>query len=234
MNNMICIGMVLCVMHSSIHSEKIILDSAKQLDGYFIKGGDIESMHVFKMKLKKLIGSVQTDELIMQKEKLQCVKQEIMQLARDFFVNEPHVKPLISKLIQEECKKTDKHESILLKWCEIKHGHEIEAFDFLICTEEDLMRFVEDLISFLENVIYSCPVAEAELREAVKKWNVFKTVLNQVEEQQRVFVDQAEKHLFLQYVKYEKLSHISLLQLVPEYVVSLVNEFYAKQSSQQP
>lgn len=219
--------LLIVTINSSMGVHKIVLDGLRSLDGLFIREHDLERIYVFKMQLQKIMGVLNESECT--KDTLQHIKKEIMHLAKDFFSHEPHVKPLVNKLIQEECAKRNNNKSLLLKWCEAQHGHELlQVFDNVITSVELLNEFTKDLIHFLEDIIESCPLAEAALKEKIKKWNAFKAALINAENQGTVNICKEDRSLFLQYIKYEVLSHISLSDCTSEHIVPLVNEFYAK------
>lgn len=229
MKNIVYVLFMMSTINNTFGFNRVILHGAKELDGFFIKSKDIEYIYIFKKKVQELILSLEDIKFQIAEEDLQNIKQEIMHLAKDFFLHEPHAKPFINKLIEEECEKRNNQDSMLLEWCKIKHGHEIKAFDKLITSVNKLYAFTKDLVYFLEDIIESCPIAQEELKQKIKKWDFFKRVLEDAENKKIVQLNELDRHLFLQYVKYEKLCQMSFADCTTDYIVFLVDEFHAKQ-----
>lgn len=69
------------------------------------------------------------------------------------------------KLIQEYCRKNNRHDSILLKWNE--RANENEMYEHDVTSFSVLYVFSSDLQNFLAALIISCPKAYAQAKESL-------------------------------------------------------------------
>lgn len=228
MQNIVYVIVMMCAINTIAGFTKVILEGARLLDGSFISSSDIEHMYILKKNIQELVRSLDEHKNEITQAHFEDIKKKIMHLAKEVFVHEPHVKPLINTLIMEECTKRSNPSSDLLQWCQVNHGDEIKAFDTIITSVDQLYVFIKDLIYFLEDIIESCPIAQEELKQKIKTWKNFKIALQEAEDKKLVDIDPEKRHIFLQFVKYEKLSDMINAQCTFEDVLFLVNEFYAK------
>lgn len=98
------------------------------------------------------------------KQMLPIVLQEFIDFSKQFLDYLQHVKNGVVPLIEEDCAKRKRKDSLLLKWAVIPMGDEERLFFSEITSYRALCAFCLDILCFLEDLEYSCP-------EASKRYN---------------------------------------------------------------
>jgi hypothetical protein len=101
----------------------------------------------------------------------------VFEQAREDFIkiNEPYLdqvqagKLITLKFMEEWATKHDREDTYLLAWAKEKPTHEFESFRQKIITFELLDTFCNDLISFISDLIRSCPRAWQQFIELQQK-----------------------------------------------------------------
>jgi hypothetical protein len=103
------------------------------------------------------------------------VKQDFVGVMKLFIEDARGSKRLIYELTEEWAHLHNRHTSFLLTWGKQKDGQELDYFFAEIDSFEKLSNFCADLLSFLDDLISSCPSGMKhyqELKEKTKKRSV--------------------------------------------------------------
>ena len=79
------------------------------------------------------------------------------------------VQSLIVSLIEESCLKRNRHNCFLTTWGVCPEGKEAELVTKSITSLQGMDDFLNDLINFLKDLVYSCPKGRAQFLEMVKQ-----------------------------------------------------------------
>lgn len=122
-------------------------------------------------------------------------------------------------LIREWSRVRNKPLSPLLKWAEVDEQEEHEHFNRTITTFEKFQDFCLDLLTFLGDIINSCPKAHALFKQRMEKLHMIHTILPKV----ATASAQEEK----QFVAYIMKNHLvdKVPTITTETVKELWNEF---------
>jgi len=85
------------------------------------------------------------------------VIEDFIKIAAPFIEQAHGVKAITLGFMKEWAEKHDRESSSLLDWAREKDGHEFDTFRRETNTFKKLYRFCQDLVSFLSDLIQSCP-----------------------------------------------------------------------------
>ncbi len=96
-------------------------------------------------------------------------KEDFVTIMLKFVAYSAGSKSQVLELMEESCRKHGRSDSLLIRWGQAKEGTEAAQFrkDITNFTMYDV--FCTDLVTFLEDFIYSCPVAYKQFEEDYKK-----------------------------------------------------------------
>jgi hypothetical protein len=134
-------------------------------------------------------------------------------------------KNILIVLIQEDCEKRNRPESLLLEWAKTKEGHETTMFEQRINSFHDYYHFCTDLVNFLLDLIHSCPKAENQFKDRVSKWGAVKKILPILIKKAHVKTENFNEIEFLKYLKERYLDKITLEEITPQTIVPLLIEY---------
>jgi hypothetical protein len=215
------------------HTYQVTLDTAKSCDGYFITGTDYELMHIFQSKIREQLqvfaewaekeSGLKSDAHY--QATLRNEKHNLIKMAFQYFGYALNARPVLVRLIEEDCKKRDIHNSILLAWSKSPSGQEESVFDVVIKDFKTLINFCNELVQFIDDFMHSCPKAQQQFKNNLAKWHALKDVLKNLLHEKHIFLDQAAQDAFCRYVKKNHFEKLSLTQITPEKVSSLLAIF---------
>ena len=110
-------------------------------------------------------------------EILTRAKADFIVQSSEFIESGRGAKNIMIVLIQEDCQKRNRLESLLLEWAKTKEGQESTMFERQINSFNDYYHFLSDLVNFLLDLTHSCPKAEAQFKDRVAKWSAVKEIL---------------------------------------------------------
>src|SRR5690606_31181159 len=135
------------------------------------KGNGIQALACLEQELEKL---PKTKEIIAKQidleEQLTQAKAYFVIHSNEFIDSGRGAKNILIVLIQEDCEKRNRPDSLLLEWAKTKEGHETTMFEQRITTFDAYYHFCTDLVNFLLDLIHSCPKAEIQFKDRVSKW----------------------------------------------------------------
>jgi hypothetical protein len=237
------------------HEIKLESPVIKIADGSFINADKIEFMRKFRRTLLTLILGEESSNGQRKGDGLQALahmEQELDQLPatpatnakkialeeeltrlKAFFIVHSHefmesgrgAKNILIVLIQEDCEKRNRPESLLLEWAKTKEGHETTMFEQRINSFHDYYHFCTDLVNFLLDLIHSCPKAENQFKDRVSKWGAVKKILPILIKKAHVKTENFNEIEFLKYLKERYLDKITLEEITPQTIVPLLIEY---------
>jgi hypothetical protein len=128
-------------------------------------------------------------------------------------------------LIQEDCQKRNRPESLLLEWAKTKEGQESTMFERQINSFGDYYHFLADLVNFLLDLTHSCHKAHTQFKDRVIKWSAVKEILPIVLKKAHVKSEQINEIEFLKYLKERYLDRITVDEITPQIIVPLLVEY---------
>lgn len=235
------IGYLCAVTVSSVYvktseASHDILPTAAALDGLLIKENDIGHMYQLGTKVEHLLKGPHTPDAfsmqdlisleqkgIMLPEKrnalLKDLKASFLEVSSQCLAAAHGSKTQFIPLIREWARVHIKPLSPLLRWAEVEEQQEHEHFNKTITTFEKFNEFCLDLLTFLSDIINSCPKAHALFKQRMEKLHVIHDILPKI----ATISPQEEKRFITYIVKHhltEKLTSITI-----ETVKELWNEF---------
>ncbi len=140
----------------------------------------------------------------------------------DKFRNIVHgVKPIMAILIEESCSKRNRLNSLLYVWAKTDEKNEYELFDHHVKSIKDFEIFLTDLYNFLGDLVLSCPQAQQQFKERVKKFSKIKIILEQLN------IANYAQQAFLKQIN-QTLSKLTLKEITSAKVNELINAFMLK------
>ncbi len=138
---------------------------------------DREGLYIFRGKkygiaeLAKLEKELAQDQKAQQELQaiLHTVKNEFSVLTMPFVDKIKNHKTPILKLMLESCTKREVPNSFMLNWADTPGGKEAESFERQMTTLTQLSQFLHELCNFMEDLFYSCPKAQKQFYEILKK-----------------------------------------------------------------
>src|SRR5690606_9862348 len=96
---------------------------------------------------------------------LETAKGDFIKIAEPFVQQARGVKQITLRFMDEWAQKHGKENSSLLRWGREKDGKEFDTFKTETVTFQDLYEFCIDLISFISDLVKSCPCAYQQFQE---------------------------------------------------------------------
>lgn len=153
------------------------------------------------------------------------VKADFIVQSTEFIESGRGAKGITVILIQEDCQKRNRPDSLLLEWAKTKEGQEATMFEYQINSFNDYSHFLTDLINFLLDLVHSCPKAESQFKERVEKWSTVKTMLPMILKKAHIKSDDINEIEFLKYLKERYLDSIALHEITPQVITPLLKEY---------
>lgn len=120
-------------------------------------------------QLARLEASMTPEERITLQPLLQKVKEDVVTIMHDFIDDARGARDLIDQITKDWAHVRNRPNSLLLTWGKQKDGHEVEYFFSEIDSFEKIVIFANDLLSFLDDLIASCPVGMKQYQELKEK-----------------------------------------------------------------
>lgn len=143
------------------HTEKILYEYNKNIYS-------IIDLAKFEAALTKSSGTnIQLNELKKDlKIALNYAQADFLEIGEKFLINVKNNKSLMVVLIEESCALRKNEQCYLLRWAQMKGNvNEKEIFRRDITSLKAFRNFCKDLINFLEDFAYSCPLAFENIRK---------------------------------------------------------------------
>jgi len=190
------------------------------------KGDGIQHMAHLEQELEK---APQTKENLHKKNQMQQAlvdaKKNFSLLLSEFVDSGRGAKKILIELIQEDCLRRNRPESLLLDWAKTKEGYESVMFDEQILSFHDYYHFCTDLANFLLDLIHSCPKAEKQFKDRVIKWNAVKQILPIIIKKAHIKIETFNEIEFLKYLKERYLDKLILDEITPQLILPLLMEY---------
>jgi|GEM_PF-870054 len=202
--------------------------SNNQRRGKYLFGSKWHSIESLARIEKDLIHATSTEDIAKKLaivELLTHAKADFIVQSSEFIESGRGAKNIMIVLIQEDCQKRNRPDSLLLDWAKTKEGQESTMFEQQVMSFGHYYHFLTDLINFLLDLVHSCPKAEAQFKDRVAKWSAVKTILPVVLKKAHVKSDQINEIEFLKYLKERYLDSILLHEITPQIIVPLLTEY---------
>jgi len=158
-------------------------------------------------------------------ELLTHVKADFIVQSSEFIESGRGAKNITVVLIQEDCQKRNRPDSLLLDWARTKEGQEATMFEHQIISFGHYYHFLADLIHFLSDLVHSCPKAEAQFKDRVAKWSAVKAILPIIFKKAHVKSEHVNEVEFLKYLKERYLDSLALQEITPQVIAPLLTEY---------
>jgi len=190
------------------------------------KGNGIQALAYLEQELKeqKQTAEIAT-KLIHLKEQLTKAKAHFIIHSTEFMDSGRGSKNILVVLIQEDCQKRNRPDSLLLEWARTKEGYETTMFEQRITTFGEYYSFCTDLVNFLLDLIHSCPKAEMQFKDRVTKWSAVKKILPIMIKKAHIKSDSFDEIEFLKYLKERYIDKIVLDDITPQTILPLLVEY---------
>jgi hypothetical protein len=199
-----------------------------QRKGKYLFGGKwhgIESLARIEQDLHNSTCKEDAGKLLALEELLTHAKADFIVQSNEFIESGRGAKNIMVVLIQEDCQKRNRPDSLLLDWAKTKEGQESTMFEHQITSFGHYYHFLTDLVTFLLDLVHSCPKAEMQFKDRVSKWSAVKMILPTVFKKAHVKGDQVNEIEFLKYLKERYLDSIILNEITPQVIVPLLTEY---------
>lgn len=185
----------------------------------------IESLARIEKEVKNGTSKKEIETRAALEELLTHAKADFIVQSGEFIENGRGAKNIMTVLIQEDCQRRNRTDSLLLDWAKTKEGHESTMFERQVRSFGDYYHFLTDLVNFLLDLIHSCPKAEAQFKDRVAKWSAVKTILPVVLKKAHVRCDHINEIEFLKYLKERYLDSLMMTDITPQVIVPLLTEY---------
>lgn len=194
---------------------------------YYLQGKwyNIEELARIEQETRGLLDKKSVKITADLEELLTHAKADFIVQSREFIESGRGAKNITVLLIQEDCQKRGREDSILLDWAKTKEGQESTAFESQVKSFTDYYHFLTDLANFLLDLIHSCPKAEAQFKDRVMKWSAVKEILPVVLKKAHVRNDHINEIEFLKYLKERYFDSLALDEITPHIIVPLLTEY---------
>ncbi|HXW85774.1 MAG TPA: hypothetical protein VEK38_00375 [Candidatus Bathyarchaeia archaeon] len=227
-------------------------DILKIADGTFIDADVIEFMYKLRIKMISLIvGEMHNGKRVgryefegnrysvqdfvvseyvhpymRSQEMLEVVKYDFVRIIKEFLKSARDAKKVLFRLIEEDCVKRNRPDSLLLDWICEKEGDEEQVFLSRVKTFATFYQFSIDLMYFLLDLMHSCPKAYEQFQERVRKWARVKYFFYDIlKENEKYESDEDSSIAFLRYVKKKHLDKIAYDDITEEKVAEFFDIF---------
>lgn len=194
---------------------------------YYLQGKwyNIEELARIEQEKKGLADSKSVKIVADLEELLTHAKADFIVQSREFIESGRGAKNITILLIQEDCQKRGREDSILLDWAKTREGQESTAFEGQVRSFTDYYHFLTDLANFLLDLIHSCPKAEAQFKDRVMKWSAVKEMLPVILKKAHVRNDHINEVEFLKYLKERYFDSLILDEITPQVIIPLLTEY---------
>lgn len=194
---------------------------------YFFDGKwhSIESLARIEHELMASNRAEDNEKRLALEELLTHAKADFIVQSTEFIESGRGAKSIMVVLIQEDCQKRNRLDSPLLDWAKTKEGQESTMFDHQVINFGLYYHFLTDLVTFLSDLIYSCPKAEMQFKDRVAKWSAVKNIWPMVLKKAHVKSEHVNEIEFLKYLKERYLDSIELHEVTPQVIVPLLTEY---------
>ncbi len=180
-------------------------------------------------RIEQEVSSLSDKQSIIIKSALQELltraKADFIVQSNEFIESGRGAKNIMIVLIQEDCHKRGRLDSLLLEWARTKEGQESTMFEHQINSFNDYYHFLKDLVNFLLDLTHSCPKAEAQFKDRVAKWSAVKALLPAVIKKAHAKGDHVNEIEFLKYLKERYLDSLVLDEITPHLIAPLLTEY---------
>lgn len=194
----------------------------KRIGLYKLNGILYSVKELIKIKQQATLSSEKAQEL--QKCFLQA-KNDVRKTFEPFLESIQKTKYYMTKLIEESCRKRKNMDSYLLNWAEEKPGAEEKSFNNNINTLEDLNKFCSDLLNFLGDMVRSCPKAQKQFVQRVKKCKKIHQIINILIRNIKINQKDSLKKAFMLYIKNDYIDKMELAKITKSKIKSLLAKF---------
>ena len=243
---------LLCATENKIKLESAVI---KLADGSFINADRVEFMRKLRRTLLSIIlgeqlpngqrkgnGIQHLAQLEQELESMPKTKENLTKRAQlqallvqakenfsfqlgEFVDSGRGAKKILIELIQEDCLKRNRPDSLLLDWAKTKEGSESIMFEEQVKTFSDYYHFCTDLANFLLDLIHSCPKAENQFKDRVTKWSAVKQILPIIMKKAHIKIETFNEIEFLKYLKERYLDKILIEEISPQVILPLLTEY---------
>jgi hypothetical protein len=196
--------------------------------GKYILLGKLHSIESLAKIEQSIKNSTKPGDIIIQaalQELLTRAKADFIVQSNAFIESGRGSKNITTILIEEDCLKRNRPDSLLLEWSKTKEGQESTMFEKQITSFGLYYHFLTDLVNFLLDLTHSCPKAESQLRDRVAKWSAVKEILPQILKKAHVKNEHINEIEFLKYLKERYFDSLSLDEITPKVIVPLLTEY---------
>jgi len=204
------------------------LQPSNQRKGKYNLFGKFHTIESLARVEQEVSGSLLPKDIEIQlalQELLTHAKADFIVQSNEFIESGRGAKNIMVILIQEDCQKRNRPDSLLLEWAKTKEGQESTMFERHIKSFADYHYFLIDLVNFLLDLIHSCPKAEAQFKDRVAKWSAVKTLLPVIFKKAHVKGEHVSEIEFLKYLKERYLDSIGMNEITPQIIVPLLKEY---------
>jgi hypothetical protein len=190
------------------------------------KGNGIQYLACIEQELD---NAQKTKQNIAKKTQMQAAliqeKENFSLQLNEFIESGRGAKKILTELIQEDCIKRNRADSLLLEWARTKEGTESTMFAEQIKSFNDYYHFCTDLVNFLFDLTHSCPKAEKQFKDRVTKWSAVKQILPIIIKKAHIKIEIFNEIEFLKYLKERYLDKIVLDEITPQLILPLLTEY---------
>ena len=108
---------------------------------------------------------------LLRKALVDKVRNSISDITEPFMKNANDIKEYMVQLIDDSCTQRERRDSELLSWAQQKKGSELLYFKEHLNTFSAINIFCDDLLTFLTDLVRSCPKAFAKYQEVRRKFD---------------------------------------------------------------
>lgn len=191
----------------------------------FGKFHSIESLARIELEVSNSLNKKDIETRAALVEILTHAKADFIVQSNEFIESGRGSKSIMVVLIQEDCHKRNRPDSLLLEWAKTKEGQESTMFEKQINSFGDYYHFLTDLVNFLFDLIHSCPKAEGQFKDRVAKWGAVKALLPVVFKKAHVKSEHVNEIEFLKYLKERYLDSIMINEITPQVITPLLTEY---------
>lgn len=199
-----------------------------QRKGKYSFGGKwhtIESLARIEQEISNLTDQKHVEMRLNLQALLTHAKADFIVQSNEFIESGRGAKNIMIVLIQEDCQKRNRNNSLLLEWAQTKEGQESTMFERQVKSFGDYYHFLTDLINFLMDLVHSCPKAEQQFKDRVAKWSAIKEILPVVFKKAHVRSEHVNEIEFLKYLKERYFDSLAMDEIVPQVIVPLLLEY---------
>ena len=194
---------------------------------YYLNGSfhSIESLARIEEQVRGSLDKKNIATAFALEELLTLAKADFIVQSSEFIESGRGAKSIMTILIQEDCLKRNRMDSLLLEWSKTKEGQESTMFERQVKSFGDYYHFLADLVNFLLDLTHSCPKAEFQFKDRVAKWSAVKEILPVVLKKAHVKNEHINEIEFLKYLKERYLDQIAIDEITPQVIVPLLTEY---------